>query len=124
MKSPTFSKNQNAVILRTALKILEQWRATAEQSCSILRASHNTITRALQGKDVELDVDQLERASIILNCHATLQLVFDNPENVYGFPRMKNHNDFFNGRAPLEIMAQGDLIQLQETYKRIEALAP
>ncbi|WP_332821943.1 hypothetical protein [Pseudomonas sp.] len=35
---------------------------------------------------------------------------------------MKNHNDFFNGRTPLEIMAQGNLMSLLEAYKRINAL--
>ena len=107
------------MILRTALRILEKWKATTEQAISILRVSRSSISRIQQGKGVELDCDQLERASIVLNCHASLRLVFDNPENVYGFVGMENHNDFFNGRKPLEIMAQGDLMSLLETYKRI-----
>ncbi|MBX9763172.1 MAG: hypothetical protein K2Y24_09090 [Pseudomonadaceae bacterium] len=117
-----FSKDQGSVILRTALRILEKWKATNEQACSILRVSRSSISRAQQGKGVELDRDQLERASIVLNCHASLRLVFDNPENVYGFVGKENHNDFFNGRKPLEVMAQGDLMSLFETYKRIDAL--
>ena len=121
-RAAAFTKDQARVVLSTALNILMKWDASTEQSCNILRVSRSTITRALQGKGVELDVDQLQRASIILNSHAALRLVFDNPENVYGFPRMENHNDFFNGRTPLEIMAQGDLLSLFETYKRIDAL--
>lgn len=116
------SKDQGSVILRTALRILEKWKATTEQVCSILRVSRSSISRTQQGKGVALDRDQLERASIVLNCHASLRLVFDNPENVYGFVGKENHNDFFNGRKPLEIMAQGDLMSLFETYKRIDAL--
>ncbi|EJQ7926499.1 antitoxin Xre-like helix-turn-helix domain-containing protein [Pseudomonas aeruginosa] len=118
-RTRTFSKDQSGVILRTALRILEKWKATTEQAISILRVSRSSISRIQQGKGVELDCDQLERASIVLNCHASLRLVFDNPENVYGFVGMENHNDFFNGRKPLEIMAQGDLMSLLETYKRI-----
>lgn len=118
-RTRTFSKDQSGVILRTALRILEKWKATTEQAISILRVSRSSISRIQQGKGVELDCDQLERASIVLNCHASLRLVFDNPENVYGFVGMENHNDFFNGRKPLEIMAQGDLMPLLETYKRI-----
>lgn len=121
-RSPAFTKDQSRVVLNTALNILTKWAASTEQSCNILRVSRSTIARTLQGKGVELDSDQLERASIVLNCHAALRLVFDNPENVYGFPQMENHNDFFNGRRPLEIMAQGDLMSLFETYKRIDAL--
>ncbi len=121
-RTRTFSKDQSGVILRTALRILEKWKATTEQEISILRVSRSSISRIQQGKGVELDCDQLERASIVLNCHASLRLVFDNPVNVYGFVGMENHNDFFNGRKPLEIMAQGDLLSLFETYKRIDAL--
>lgn len=34
----------------------------------------------------------------------------------------RNANPFFEGRTPLEIMAQGDLISLYETYRRIEQI--
>lgn len=120
-KALGLSKDQGGVILRTALRILEKWKATTEQASSVLRVSRSSISRAQQGKGVELDRDQLERASIVLNCHASLRLVFDNPENVYGFMGLENHNEFFNGRKPLEIMAQGDLMPLFEAYKRIDA---
>lgn len=116
-----FSTDQSGVILRTALRVLEKWKATTEQASNVLRVSRSSISRAHQGKSVELDRDQLERASIVLNCHASLRLVFDNPENVYGFMGLENQNEFFNGRKPLEIMAQGDLLSLLETYKRIDA---
>ena len=121
-RTRAFSTDQSGVILRAALRVLEKWKATTEQSSNVLRVSRSSISRAQQGKGVELDRDQLERASIVLNCHASLRLVFDNPENVYGFVGKENHNDFFNGRKPLEVMAQGDLMSLFETYKRIDAL--
>ena len=120
-----FSKSQGTVGLRAALNILDRWQASSEQSCRILRISRSTYTRALQ-KDptwsVSLDTDQLQRISLVLNIHSALRVVFDNPENVYGFVAMDNHNDFFNGRSPLEIMAQGDMIALYETFRRIDVL--
>jgi hypothetical protein len=122
LKATAVTRDQARVVLSTALNILMKWDASTDQACNILRVSRSTITRTQQGKGVELDGDQLDRASIVLNCHAALRLVFDNPENVYGFPNMENHNDFFNGRKPLEIMAQGDFFSLMETYKRIDAL--
>lgn len=120
-RTRAFSKDQGGVILRTALRVLEKWKATTEQASNVLRVSRSSISRAQQGKGVELDRDQLERASIVLNCHASLRLVFDNPENVYGFMGLENHSEFFNGRKPLEVMAQGDLMSLFEAYKRIDA---
>ena len=117
-----FSTDQSGVILRTALRVLEKWKATTEQASNVLRVSRSSISRAHQGKGVELDRDQLERASIVLNCHASLRLVFDNPENVYGFVGMKNDNEFFNGRTPMDIMARGDFVSLYETFNRIDSL--
>lgn len=120
-----FSKSQSTAGLRAALNILDRWQASSEQSCRILRISRSTYTRALQREGnwaVSLDADQLQRVSLVLNMHSALRLVFDNPENVYGFVAMVNHNEFFNGRSPLEIMAQGDMISLYETFRRIDVL--
>jgi len=120
-----FSREQCVAGLRAALNILDKWGASSEQACRVLRISRSTYTRARQRDSqwsVSLDSDQLQRISMVLNIHAALRLVFDNPENVYGFPSMENRNEFFNGRAPLDIMAQGDMISLYETFRRIDAL--
>jgi hypothetical protein len=125
IQAQDFSKSQCAAGLRAALNILNKWKATCEQACQVLRISRSTYTRASQKDsawEVSLDSDQMQRISLVLNIHAALRLVFDNPENVYGFPSMKNHNEFFNGRAPLDIMAQGDMISLYETFRRIDVL--
>lgn len=119
------SKEQCVSGLRTALRILDKWDASSDQSCRILRISRSTYTRAKQtGSEwsVSLDMDQLQRISFVLNIHAALRTVFDNPENVYGFASLDNHNEFFNGRKPLDIMAQGDMVSLYETFRRIDAL--
>ncbi|ANF23790.1 hypothetical protein [Stutzerimonas stutzeri] len=124
-QAQAFSKDQCAVGLRAAVAILEKWQSTTEQACDILRISRSTHARAKLGNSqwsVNLDADQMQRVSFILNIHAALRLVFDNPENVYGFPSMANHNEFFNGRSPLEVMAQGDMVSLYETYRRIDSL--
>jgi hypothetical protein len=121
----SFSKNQCVTGLRAAVGILEKWQASSEQACRILRISRSTYTRARQRDPdwaVTLDADQMQRISFVLNIHATLRLVFDNPQNVYGFASMANDNEFFNGRSPLEIMAQGDMISLYETFRRIDML--
>lgn len=121
----SFTKDQCAAGLRVAVNILEKWQASSEQACRILRISRSTYTRAKQRDadwSVGLDSDQMQRISFVLNIHAALRLVFDNPENVYGFATMANDNEFFNGRTPLEIMSQGDMISLYETFRRIDVL--
>ncbi|WP_426143599.1 hypothetical protein [Pseudomonas sp. DWP3-1-2] len=125
LQPQAFTKAQCAAGLRAAVAILEKWQASGEQTCRILRISRSTYVRANQHDSawaVSLDADQMHRISLVLNIHAALRLVFDNPDNVYGFASMANHNEFFNGRSPLEIMAQGDMISLYETFRRIDAL--
>lgn len=125
LQEQAFTKTQCVTGLRAAVDILEKWGASSDQACRILRISRSTYTRARQRDPdwaVALDADQMQRISFVLNIHATLRLIFDNPENVYGFASMANDNEFFNGRTPLEIMAQGDMISLYETFRRIDAL--
>lgn len=125
IQAQTFTKDQCATGLRAAVTILDKWQASTEQACSILRISRSTHTRAkLRNAEwsVSLDPDQMQRVSFVLNIHAALRLVFDNPENVYGFPAMANHNEFFNGRSPIDVMAQGDMISLYEAFRRIDSL--
>lgn len=125
LPAQAFSKDQCVAGLRAAVGIIEKWAASSEQACRILRISRSTHTRAKQRDpdwSVALDADQMQRISFVLNIHAALRLVFDNPDNVYGFPAMANHNEFFNSRSPLEIMSQGDMVSLYETFRRIDVL--
>jgi hypothetical protein len=125
LQTQVFTKSQCVTGLRAALGILEKWRASSDQAGRILRISRSTYTRAKQSDtqwSVNLDADQMQRISLVLNIHAALRIVFDNPENVYGFISLENHNEFFNGRTPLELLSQGDMIALYETFKRIDAL--
>lgn len=116
-------KDRGAVALRAAVNIMEKWQATSKQIESVLRISRSTYVRAKdEQRALSLDSDQMERISLVLNIHASLRTIFDNPENVYGFPSMPNDNPFFDGRPPLDIMAGGSFIQLYETFRRIDVL--
>lgn len=116
---------RDAVGLRTALKIMELWGATQDEMTRILRISRSTLARAKSDSSsgrVQLDSDQLERISLVLNIHAALRLIFENPANLYGFVSKPNSNPFFNGRRPLDVMSEGSFINLYETARRIDSL--
>lgn len=125
----TLSKKQTspamaATGLKTAVNILNRWNATSEQTQAILRISRATYFKSKKAEhaSIKLDSDQLVRISVILNIHAALRIIFDNPENVYGFMKMVNNNAFFNGRSPLESIEQGNFLALYETLRRIDTL--
>lgn len=121
--APAAAKKDIALVgLRTALNILAKWKTSTEQAGNILRVSRSTISRARTDKAVSLDEDQLKRVSLVLNIHSALRMLFDNPANVYGFMQMENHNEFFNGRSPMDVVQGGDMIALYETFRRIDSL--
>lgn len=113
--------------LQTAVTILRKWGATTEQGAAILNVSPGTFIQAKRHDpkwQVSLDDDQLARISYVLNIHAALRVIFDYPENLYGFMAMANHNEGFNGRSPLEVIACGDIASLRETWLRVNMERP
>lgn len=124
MSCERLTEEQSSTCLKVALRIIGGWEATPGQACKILRISPSTYRRASKGCSAgrRLDQDQQQRIGLVLGIHASLRTVFANQANVQGFPSFKNDNPFFDGRSPLEIMSQGDMISLYETYKRIEQL--
>ncbi|MFT6463593.1 antitoxin Xre-like helix-turn-helix domain-containing protein [Halopseudomonas laoshanensis] len=117
-------ETKGAIGLRSAIKIMEHWGASQNQMIAVLRVSRRKLTRAGEERSeiIKLDTDQLDRISYVLNMHATLRIIFDNPSNVYGFMSMPNGNAFFNGRNPLEVIADGSLMSLHETFRRVDGL--
>lgn len=109
--------------LRAALNILDKWGCTADQGQAILRLPKATYYKYRNDPEgARLDKDQLTRISYLLNMHQALRIIFENPENVYGFMSKQNHNPYFHGRAPLEVIETGDFGALYETFKRIDTL--
>lgn len=122
INSQRLTGEQCSVGLKVALRIIGAWRATPGQACRILRISPSTFRRAARGIACgsRLDSDQQQRIALVLGIHGVLRSAFTNQSNVQGFPGFKNANPFFEGRTPLEVMAQGDMISLYETYRRIK----
>lgn len=116
-------KNHDLVIIRAAFNILDKWQCTPEQQQNILQISKAAFYKyRSETGSISLSKDQKERISYLLNMHAALRIVFDNPANVYGFMRMANHNPYFNGETPLNLISSGHFGTLYEVAKRIDAL--
>ncbi len=121
------NKDKAATGLQAAVTILGKWGASSEQGTAILRVSpdfYRVPGAVIQNGRSNLDEDQLTRISYLLNIHAALRVIFDNPDNLYGFMAMTNHNEFFNGRSPLEVIASGDIVSLRETWLRVNMERP
>ena len=103
--------------------ILSSCGCTAQQSQNILKLSQSSYHKSKATPETtKLSDDQLERVSYILNMHQALRIVFSNPVNISDFMGMKNNNDYFAGRSPLEIIESGKFGDLYEVARRVDAL--
>lgn len=125
LQAPAQDRAKCAAGLRAAVTILDRWGASGEQAASILRVSRSTHARARRNDPewrVSLDEDQLTRVSLVLNIHAALRVIFENPENLYGFMAMANQHSPFHGQAPLQAIARGGILSLYDAFRHIDSL--
>ncbi|MBE8233129.1 MAG: DUF2384 domain-containing protein [Endozoicomonadaceae bacterium] len=120
---PIDQRNLGRVAFTTANNILVSWGCSGVQIQTILKLQKANYYKFKSAPEsARFSDDQLERVSYILNIHQALRIIFSNPENVTGFMSNKNHNEYFNGRTPLEVIESGLFSSLYEVFKRIDAL--
>jgi len=109
-----------SVEIRAALKILEKWSCDPQQAKILLKLPENF--SYLDFEQVSFSLEQVERVNYILNIHASLRELFSNPENVYGFMNMVNHNSPFNGTTPVDFICNGEAVNFQLVIDHIDRL--
>ncbi len=108
---------------KAADNIMSSWGCSDRQIQNILNISKLSYDEfKTNQKQITLSNDQLVRVSYILNIHNVLRVIFNNSDNVKGFMLMRNHNDDFSGRSPIQVIESGGLGDLQKVYKHIERL--
>ncbi len=109
--------------LRAVLNILALWQCSEKEKMALLGVGRSTLHKYQAHPDsARVSQDLLERLSYLLNIHQALRTLFGNPENVYGFVRMANHNAFFNGASPMDIMTGGTVAALYEVHRQLDSL--
>jgi hypothetical protein len=117
------STQTGAVGFKAVNRIFDKWGVDLAQRLAMLRLPRSTYYKYTQSPDsIKLDSDQLTRISYVLNIYAALKIIFNNRDNVNGFVKMPNHNPFFNGRTPLDVMGSGVMSDMYETFKRIDGM--
>ncbi|MFS1873311.1 MbcA/ParS/Xre antitoxin family protein [Enterovibrio norvegicus] len=120
---PITTKQMSVAGFKAANNILKGWGIEASDAMNIMGLAKSTYHKYKADPErANLTKDQLERVSYLLNIHSALRIVFDNQENVQGFMNMINHNAYFEGRAPIEVIKQGRVADLYEVASRIDVL--
>lgn len=109
--------------LRAVLTLLGHWQCTEKEKMALLGVGRSTLHKYQSQPDsARVSQDLLERLSYLLNIHQALRTLLGNKENVYGFVRMANHNPFFNGASPMDIMSAGTVAALYEVHRQLDSL--
>lgn len=69
-----------------------------------------------------LNPDQQTRLSYILSIYQLIRVTFNNQTNVDSFMSLKNHNGQFKGRRPIDLLLEGSIENMRDTYRHIDDL--
>jgi Protein of unknown function (DUF2384) len=115
--------NAAQAAVSSALNIMDKWSCSEKEKMALLGVGRSTLHKYQAApSSARLSPDLLERISYLLNIHAVLRILFENPENVYGFVRLPNNNPFFNGKTPMDILSTGLMSALYEVYRHLDAI--
>jgi|TARA_B100002003_G_C13965013_1_gene467258 hypothetical protein len=106
--------------LRAAINIMTQWQLAEKDQAEILRVPPELLKNP--DSATGLSTDQLERLSYLLNIHAELRELFQNPENHGLYINSRNQNSPFDGRSPLELIQTGGKKGLDEVFRHLEII--
>ncbi|MBO6813102.1 MULTISPECIES: hypothetical protein [Marinobacter] len=111
---------QHRAGLRAAIRILKAWGFERPDQARILNIDHALIDAP---ETLErTDQTQLKKISYLLNIHASLKELFQNPENHSGFMMSVNQNPPFYGQRPLDFVYTGEVDAIKEVFESLELL--
>jgi uncharacterized protein (DUF2384 family) len=105
---------------KAAVNLFRLWGLTDNEACTLLGGiSTATYNRWKRGEIGRLNVDQKTRLSILMGIHKALRILFTENERVYAW--VKKPNKAFGGRSALEIMLQGQIMDLFDVRFYLDA---
>ena len=111
---------QHQAGLKAARRIMKGWGVEDPDQSRILDVDENILdsTEAFKA----LKERQLVTISYLLNIHASLREVFQNPENQVGFMAAANQNSPYFGQRPLDFVLTGEIDSLKKVCESLEQL--
>ena len=105
---------------RAVVRLFEKWTVTDAQAREILGGlAARTYARWKAGEPGRIDRDLATRLSLLMGIHKGLRYLFS--DSARGYAWVKKPNRAFGARAPVEIMAQGDIFSLARVRSYLDA---
>ncbi|MGO4739730.1 antitoxin Xre-like helix-turn-helix domain-containing protein [Bosea sp. 2KB_26] len=117
---PEITLEEAAAAARAVIRLFEKWGLSDAVAREILGGlSARTYARWKAGDPGRIDRDLATRLSLLMGIHKGLRTLFTDPERGYAW--VGKPNDAFGGRAPVEIMAEGDIFSLARVRSYLDA---
>ncbi|MCE8025239.1 MbcA/ParS/Xre antitoxin family protein [Billgrantia aerodenitrificans] len=101
-------QEMSAAAMRTYPNIANDWGLKGQEAALLLGVPESTYRRwRKQPTAARLDVNQLERVSLILGIYKALQILLPRADAADSWLRRPNHNPLFAGQPPLERLRSG-----------------
>jgi len=118
--SPAITDAEGLAMARAAVRLFGLWELTDAEACVLLgELSPRTYARWKAGDIGRIGRDLKARLSNLIGIHKALRIIFTEPARAYGW--VKRPNQAFGGRSALEVMLQGDLLDLVRVRRYLDA---
>lgn len=117
---PKITAEEASAAARAVIRLFEKWGLNDTAAREILGGlSARTYARWKAGDHGRIDRDLATRLSLLMGIHKGLRILFTDAERGYAW--VSKPNDFFGGRTPVEIMAEGSIFSLARIRSYLDA---
>lgn len=117
---PQITAEEASAAARAVVRLFEKWKLRDAIAREILGGlPPRTYARWKAGHHGRIGRDLATRLSLLIGIHKALRGLFAKAE--LGYARVGKSNDFFGGRAPVEIMAEGSIFSLARVRAYLDA---
>jgi len=108
--------------LRAFLRIAEAWKLSADEQVTLLGApARSTYFKWKRDGTTSLPCDVLERISYVVGIYKSLQILLPDADAADAWVRRENSASPFGGRSALERMLAGNVSDLYEVRRYLDA---
>ena len=118
--SPAITEAEGLAMARAAVRLFGLWELTDAEACVLLGELSPSTNARWKAGDIGRNVRDLKaRLSNLMGIHKALRIIFTEPARAYGWVRRPNQA--FGGRSALEVMLQGELLDLVRVRRYLDA---
>lgn len=119
-ETPQITASEAQAMARAVLRLFEHWGISDAQAREILGGlAARTYARWKAGETGRIDRDLATRLSLLMGIHKGLRYLFSDPARGYAW--VSKPNRAFGDRAPIDVMAQGDIFSLARVRSWLDA---